>query len=526
MKRSCAMKRLHFGVISLALAATLQSVVAQEIPKSIATPAQVQSSIGTLEYKDGAPSTATVAKVYDNLDLMHGVEAFVNAYQGASTAAIVKGFNDAGIPNNSVLIFSQLMDSKSLFLTANADTVYFWTIIDVSKGPVVVETPPLCLGVIDDMWWQWVTDVGLPGPDRGEGGKFLFLPPGYKGEVPDSGYIVEKVRTTRLQFLGREFLVDNDPSRPVELIKKTLKIYPYQPGGYGTSIATGLEGKVPLLRSPNGQLDWAFLRPQPPAKFVEGSGKVMNTIPPSDFSYFEMINDLIQSEPADALDPEIMGSLAAIGSATGRTLNWRARASEDFAYYPGSAWINMLFVGGYQFETPPPQVSSTGVITPYPPTGARTLDSRTAMFYYATGITPAMCMRLTEIGSQYLGAFTDSKGEYLDGSKTYKITLPPNIPAAKFWSFTVYDNQTRSMLDTPQRFPRAGSQSYPTPAAVANPDGSTTVYFGPTKPAGVKDGNWIQTVPSKGWNTLLRFYSPLEPFFTKTWRPGEFELVK
>jgi hypothetical protein len=148
------------------------------------------------------------------------------------------------------------------------------------------------------------------------------------------------------------------------------------------------------------------------------------------------------------------------------------------------------------------------------------------MFYYATDITPAMCMRLTDIGSQYLGAVVDSNGEYLDGSKTYKLTLPPNIPAAKFWSLTLYDNQTRSMLETPQRYPRAGSQSYPTPAAATNPDGSTTVYFGPTKPAGVGDGNWIQTVPGKGWNTLLRFYSPLEPFFTKAWRPGEFELVK
>jgi hypothetical protein len=95
----------------------------------------------------------------------------------------------------------------------------------------------------------------------------------------------------------------------------------------------------------------------------------------------------------------------------------------------------------------------------------------------------------------------------------------------KFWSLTVYDNQSRSMLDTPQRYPRAGSQSYPTPAAVANPDGSTTVYFSPTKPASVKDGNWIQTVPGKGWNTLLRLYSPLEPFFTKTWRPSEIERV-
>src|SRR5208337_4198875 len=265
---------------------------------------------------------------------------------------------------------------------------------------------------------------------------------------------------------------------------------------------------------------------QPAAKFVEGSGKVMNTIPPSDFSYFEMINEVVQQEPADSLDPEILGSLAAIGivkgkpfnpdarmkkiltdaaaigAATARTLNWASRDSEGFYFYPNSAWMNMLFVGGYNFETPPPQVSADGVITPYPPTGARTLNSRTAMFYYATGITPAMVMRLTGIGSQYLGAFVDSKGEYLDGGKTYKVTLPPNIPAAKFWSFTVYDNQTRSMLDTPQRYPRAGSQSYPTPAAVRNADGSTTVYFAPSKPTGVNDGNWIQTVPGKGWNTL------------------------
>ena len=120
----------------------------------------------------------------------------------------------------------------------------------------------------------------------------------------------------------------------------------------------------------------------------------------------------------------------------------------------------------------------------------------------------------------------DSKGEYFDGSKTYKCTLPKDVPAGKFWSFTVYDNQTRSMLDTPQRYPRAGSQSYPSPAAKASADGSTTVYFGPTKPEGVSDGNWIETDPKKGWFTVLRLYSPLEPFFTKKWRPSEIELVK
>lgn len=208
------------------------------------------------------------------------------------------------------------------------------------------------------------------------------------------------------------------------------------------------------------------------------------------------------------------------------TLNWRSRQSEGFYYYPDSAWMNMLFVGGYQFETPPPQVGADGTITLNPPTGYRTLNSRTAMFFYATGVTPAMIMLLTGIGSQYIVAFVDAEGEYFDGSKTYKMTLPPNIPAEKFWSLTVYDNQTRSMLDTPQRYPRAGSQSYPSPAAAPNADGSTTVYFSPKQPDGVKPGNWIQTTPGKGWNTILRLYSPLEPFFSKEWRPSEIETVR
>ena len=137
-----------------------------------------------------------------------------------------------------------------------------------------------------------------------------------------------------------------------------------------------------------------------------------------------------------------------------------------------------------------------------------------------------MAMRVTGIGSQYLFATLDADKNYFDGAKTYKVTLPKGIPEANFWSLTLYDNQTRSMLDTPQRYPRAGSQSYPSPAAEPNADGSTTVYFGPTQPAGVKRGNWIQTMPGKGWFTILRLYSPLEPFFTKEWRPSEIELVK
>jgi hypothetical protein len=135
-------------------------------------------------------------------------------------------------------------------------------------------------------------------------------------------------------------------------------------------------------------------------------------------------------------------------------------------------------------------------------------------------------MRLEGIGSQYLISNVDKNGEPFDGSKTYKVVLPKDIPAARFWSFTVYDNQSRSMLQTPQVYPRAGSQSYPSPAAKPNRDGTTTIHFGPKRPKGVAAGNWIQTDPKKGWFTILRLYSPLQSFFDKSWRPSEIELVK
>jgi hypothetical protein len=133
-------------------------------------------------------------------------------------------------------------------------------------------------------------------------------------------------------------------------------------------------------------------------------------------------------------------------------------------------------------------------------------------------------MRLTHVGSQYVWAFMDADKNFLDGARTYRVTLPPDIPEERFWSLTLYDNETRSLLQTPQRFPRAGSQSYPTPAAEAEADGSTVVVLGPEKPEAVPQGNWIQTDPEKGWFVILRLYSPLQPFFDKSWRVSEIEL--
>jgi hypothetical protein len=517
-------------------AATAQ--VSQQTMQSISTPDKVESRLGTLEFKDGAPSAATHSKIYDNLDFTHAFEAFVNTMQGVSVEAIRRGLVGIGVKDNEVLIYSTLMDAKSLFLTANADTVYLLGVLDLSKGPMVFEPPPKVLGAMDDHWFRWVTDFGLPGPDRGEGGKYLVLPPDYDGPVPEGGYFVARSRTNRVLWFGRMFLENNDPKPAADLIRKFTKIYPYQQGGLGTSIAEFLTGKYKLGK----------ITPPAPTVFHEGSGKAFSTIPPGDTTYYEVLNDVVQQEPATSLDPELMGSVAAVGiikgkpfapdarmkkilaeavavaNATSRTLLMNPREA-DWFYYPGSAWFNYLFVTGHSFETPIPLITREGA-KPYPPTGYRTLNARTNFFYGITGITPAMAMRLTGIGSQYLFASLDADKNYFDGSKTYKVTLPKGIPEEKFWSLTLYDNQTRSMLDTPQRFPRAGSQKYPSPAAEPNADGSTTIYFAPKQPAGVKRGNWIQTMPSKGFFVILRLYSPLEPFFTKAWRPSEVEVVK
>jgi hypothetical protein len=242
------------------------------------------------------------------------------------------------------------------------------------------------------------------------------------------------------------------------------------------------------------------------------------------------VNTLVQEEPTAAMDPETLGLLAAIGiekgktfapdermrkilteaaavgNATARAILFKSRMKDAF-FYPNSAWCTPFVGGSYEFLLQP---------------GVRNLDARTMMFYYATGITPAMAATMVGVGSQYAAAFVDSEGNALDGSKTYRIHLPAGIPAKNFWSFVLYDNRTRSELQTDARFPSIGSQKKD---IVTNTDGSVDVWFGSTAPQG-HEANWAQTVPGKGWNVLLRLYGPQQAWFDKTRTPGEFELVK
>ncbi|MGO6905970.1 DUF1254 domain-containing protein, partial [Rhizobium ruizarguesonis] len=283
-------------------------IASEQIPPSLVTPGKVESPLGTLEFKDGVPSKATAEKLYDNLDFTYAYRAFMDNLRGVSIQGFRKGLESVGVKDNEVIVFEELMDAKSLFLTANADTIYVMGFLDLSKGPVVLETPPKFLGAVQDAWFRWVIDVGGPGPDRGEGGKYLIVGPDYTGPLPQGGFFVAHARTNSIVWFGRSFLENNDPKPAVEVIKKFTKVYPFEVGGVGTPVADFLAGKAKLGK----------ITPPPPTVFHNGSGKVMNTLPPNDWSFYEMLNEVVQNEPATSLDPELMGPIAAIGIVKGK----------------------------------------------------------------------------------------------------------------------------------------------------------------------------------------------------------------
>ncbi|KLU05065.1 putative signal peptide protein [Rhodopirellula islandica] len=501
--------RLVFPVFAAVVVAGLASAdppkmkMTTPIPPGIATPDKLETRIGTLTSFDGVPDKKTTALVYDQLAFQRATQAFLSTIQVSSMGAMEKGIREFGPPNTTALLFEQLLDSKALWLTPNTVSIYQTMWLELGDEPMVLETPPKVLGIIDDAWFRYVADFGNAGPDRGKGGKFLLVPPGYKGDLPEEGYYVYHTKTYGNWMVWRGFQVDGSTEPAIAATKKFLKVYP-------------------LSQKDN-----------PPAiQFVNLSGKENCTIHRMDYGYWEELNTTIQDEPLDVggLSPEIRGMLAAIGIEKGKefapddrmkkilteaamvgAVTARALAArpeeERFYVYPGErVWTNPFIDGHYDFLM----------------NGMTLLDSRAYMHFYATGITPAMAIKNVGVGSQYLIGYLDKEGEALDGNKTYKIHLPPNVPAKDFWSFTVYDCQTRSELQTDQQFAGIDNNSE---GLKANADGSYDVYFSPQPPEG-KEGNWIQTVPGKSWNTIFRLYGPLESFYDKTWKPNDPELVE
>jgi hypothetical protein len=490
-------QRLVVGIGTSKSPAAGQYKMTTPIAPGVATPDAVETSLGTLRLSDGFPSPDAIETIYDNLDRSRALQAYLLGIPIVNQASMRDSLREFGPVNQTDVIWEDLVDSKTVELTANDNTVYSFIWLDTHEGPLVVEVPPKVLGLIDDFWYRWVADVGITGADKGEGGKYLILPPGYKGEVP-KGYFVVRPSTYGTWMPFRSFLVDGSPKPGVEEVKKTLKIYR-------------------LADAAN-----------PPAmKFVNASGIPSNFVFPGDYAFWELLNQVIQEEPSEGSDPTTLGLFASIGiekgkpfapdermkkiltdaanvgAVTARAIAYRIRDKAGFIY-PDSNWRKPFF-GGYQFEVSP-RVSN--------------LDGAAFFYYLATGVTPAMAEEMVGKGSQYPWTALDANGNPFDGAKTYRLQLPPNIPVKDFWSVIVYDTQTRSMLQTDQKAPSVSSQNK---GVKVNDDGSVDVFFGPKAPEGMQN-NWVQTIPGKGWFMILRLYGPLEPWFDQTWRPGEIEL--
>ncbi len=341
--------------------------------------------------------------------------------------------------------------------------------------------------------------MGGPGPDRGQGGKYLIVPTDYDGEIPEGYFVGRSPNSVNLLVL-RGLLVDGKPDVATNSFTEGLKIYPLSQAA------------------------------APPAmEFISGSGKSFNTVHANDFTFYTEVAEVIEREPVELLDPELRGQAAAIGirkdrpfapdprmkailddaaavgNATARAVTFQPR-NPEVAPYENSEWTVGFIGGDYQW------LDNGGV-------GGRNLDARTRYFYMATVNTPAMAMKMVGLGSQYAVLSRDSNHTVLDGSKSYRLHIPADVPAKDFWSIVVYDPQTRSELQTAQPYPSKNSRR---DELQANLDGSVDLYFGPSSPNG-KEANWTQTVPGKGWFTVLRLYGPLDAWFDKIWQPGEVE---
>lgn len=475
-------------------------------------------TLANAPFVENRPTAETAQTLREELLFQRATQAYLWALPLINTLGMKFGSEKVfGEGYNVLPVWKKRLDARTLVTTPNSDVIYAMSYVDLGRdGPLVFEAPPNLQGILLDFWQRPIPvdggkffgDVGLPGPDGGKGGKFLILPPGYTGEVPE-GYYVYRSSTNNVFVFLRAFYKDPGDLTPAVSLIEQSKIYPLN----------GKDKSRPMV-------------------FPNASGVPANMLPARDGTVFDQLKQLVDSEGSNLASADGLGMLASIGIVKGKPFSpdektrlildraartaykmsrvigfQEALGDRSLRMYPDRRWVNPMA------DATPDNLS--GVFDfgwTRKQGGYLDLDASIWFFTNYYSVSPGMLSQTPGVGAKYMIGFADSAGAALSGAGSYRLNLPASIPAANFWSVTLYEAENGSGLANGQPFPSLGSRDKP----AMNADGSTDVYLGPQAPEG-KGGNWLATVPGRGYFVVLRLYGPTEAAINKSWKPGDID---
>ncbi|MBB2919540.1 DUF1254 domain-containing protein [Cupriavidus alkaliphilus] len=445
------------------------------------------------------PEGDTAIRLYDELDYQRAVQAYIWGQPLVGLGAMAEGARRIGVRPMELFVFDQLEQVNQRLQTGNDDVVYSFSYFNLrDSGPLVVEIPAgNQYGVMLDAWQRPIEDVGRIGPDAGNGGRYLLVPPGYRGELPAHGYLVRRSPTHHGMLFLRAV---RRPGEPVEAAVARLakaNLYPY-----------AAHAAPPPLRMRRMGLD------------------DYDGLTPHGLDFFRLLAQRVAEEPGEERDRVMLGMLATLGIEPGKPFAPDARLS---AILERAARTGRLMVANLEFNPRTPRGrmfkdtqwrAATGMSHYTQELGTRTqIDERAALFRFGFGMHKFLApgyKPLVGKGAVYATTYRDAGGSFLNGSATYRLHVPANVPVQDYWSVSAYDADTFSFVQADQRRPSLSSLK----DLKRNADGSVDLYFGPRAPAGMAS-NWIQTVAGRGFFLLYRLYAPTEALYGGKWQLGD-----
>jgi len=453
--------------------------------------------LADVEWDGDLPSRGSLPLVFDELDHLLAVQAYLWALPIVSYAQWRRVHYDTFGATSHDLVHYDTYEDRLGIITANATTPYILNFFDLSEtGPLVLDLPAgPTAGGISDFWQREIAVTGEMGPDRGEGGRYLVVPPG--ATPPDGADGFRTVRSSGVNIMVGLRALDPDPVGARALVD-AVRIYSF-----------------------------AERHDPPPTRVVSPGGKAWSGVQPRGVDYWERLHEVLQTEVVDERDRFFVSMLRQLGIERGapfapdervrRVLVEATAAGELLAQANAFA---KRFDGARVWPDRQWDKVATLASSSQRDGDHDQLLERASWFYEAVTFSQAMDSQVPGLGQAYLGAYTDADGEWLDGGRTYRLRVPAEVPAKNFWSVTVYDVETRCLVDNPSR---RGDRSSRDTDLVVDRDGSVELVVGPDAPES-GTSNWVQTVPGRHWFSYLRLYGPLEGYFDRTWKLSDFEV--